>query len=69
MQVHCVSQTLDMINICIEFMISTFVANIDIVVSQSAGIIQRAVTSIAAHTSAVANNAQVQSVTVFFRQR
>ena len=66
MQVHCVSQTLDMINICIEFMISTFVANIDIVVSQSAGIIQRAVTSIAAHTSAVANNAQVQGVTVFF---
>ena len=40
-------------------MISTFVANIDIVVSQSAGIIQRAVTSIAAHTSAVANNADI----------
>ena len=53
------SQTLDMINICIEFMVSTFVANIDIVISQSAGIIQRAVTGIAAHTSAVANNADI----------
>ena len=55
-----------MVDIGIEFMVGTFVTGADVVVGQSAGIVERAVAGVAACSSIVANNAQVQGIAVFF---
>ena len=55
-----------MVDIGIEFMVGAFVTGADVVVGQSAGIVQCAVAGVAACSPAVADNAQVQGIAVFF---
>ena len=55
-----------MVDVGIEFMVGTFVTGADVVVGQSAGIVEGAVAGVVACSPAVADNAQVQGITAFF---